>query len=300
MSQKQLCIVTGLSGAGKSTALGAFEDINFFAVDGLPASLSPELAGMMSRQAMNRYNGMAIGMDLREENFVNELETALLNLPAGELGVRLLFLEAAESELLRRYAFTRRPHPLEKSGLGLAQALAAEREQMKPIREMADIVIDSTGFSIHDMRRAVLRHFRKNDANRHELKLNVISFGYKYGIPEDADYVFDVRFLPNPYFVDSLRQLSGKDAAVAEYVFRAPLARDLTQKTLEFFQFALPHFEADGRSRITVAIGCTGGRHRSVAMAERLAGALRKENYQVMVEHRNLDDDAAKTAPGSR
>lgn len=293
MTQKQLCIVTGLSGAGKSTAIGAFEDINFFAVDGLPASLSPELAAMMSRQAMNRYSGMALGMDLREQDFINELETALINLPGRDMGVRLLFLEASEPELLRRYAFTRRPHPLEKNGLGLAQALAAEREQLKPVRTMADIVIDSTGFSIHDMRRAIQRHFRESDVARHALKLNVISFGYKYGIPKDADYVFDVRFLPNPYFVDALKYLSGKDEAVTEYIFRTSKARELTQKTLEFIQFALPQFEEDGRSRLTVAIGCTGGRHRSVAMAEKLAEALRSEHYQVVLEHRNINNDLA-------
>lgn len=291
-SQGQLCIVTGLSGAGKSTAISAFEDLNFFAVDGLPASLSPEMAAMMSRPAMSRYSGMALGMDLREPDFINELENALLNLPGHGLSMRLLFLEASNAELLRRYAFTRRPHPLEKTGLGLAQAIAAEREKLKPLRHMADIAIDSSGFSIHDMRRAIQMHFGRTTSDWRRIRVNMLSFGYKYGVPSDADFIFDMRFLPNPYFVDALKPLSGKDDAVAEYVFRSPLAQELTQKTLDYLQFALPRMEEDGRSRVTVAIGCTGGRHRSVAMAEKLADSLRNDHYQVLLEHRNLNDDA--------
>lgn len=288
---RQLCIVTGLSGAGKSTAIGVFEDLNFFAVDGLPASLSPEMTAMMSRPAMCHYDGMALGMDLREHNFMDELELALLNLSSHEMAVRLLFLEASETELLRRYAFTRRPHPLEKKGFGLAHAISSEREQLKPLRGMADVIIDSTGFSIHDMRRAIQRHFGSGAPAEHSLKINLLSFGYKYGIPEDADFVFDMRFLPNPFFVDSLKPLSGKDEAVAEYVFAAPLARELRQKTYDYFQFLLPQIEEEGRRRVTIAIGCTGGRHRSVAMAEKLAESLRKDHYEVLLEHRNLNDD---------
>lgn len=295
-NRKQLCIVTGLSGAGKSTAIGAFEDLNFFSVDGLPASLSPEMAAMLSRPAMRHYDGMALGMDLREHNFVNELEHALLNLPSNYLGIRLLFLEASETELLKRYAFTRRPHPLEKNGFGLAHAIAEEREQLKPLRDMADIIIDSTDFSIHDMRRAIRRYCGETSCAQHNLKINILSFGYKYGIPKDADYVFDMRFLPNPYFVDDLKPLSGKDTAVAEYVFKTPLAKELIRKTLDFMQFILTRIEEDGRNRLTIAIGCTGGRHRSVAIAEKLADTLRKEHYTVVIEHRNLNDDAKNAA----
>ncbi len=295
MGAKQLCIVTGLSGAGKSTAIGAFEDLDFFAVDGLPASLSPEMAAMMTRPAMRHYSGMALGMDLREHNLLAELEKALLNLPAHGLVVRLLFLEAAESELLKRYAFTRRPHPLEKTGMGLAHAIAAEREQLKPLREMADIVLDSTGFSIHDMRRAIQRHFGAESHDTHTLKICLISFGYKYGLPKDVDFVFDMRMLPNPFFIEKLKPLSGKDSAVADYVFAHPLSREMSQKILEFLQFALPRMEEDGRHRVTIGIGCTGGRHRSVAIAEKLASCMRNEHYQVLLEHRNLEDDTAKS-----
>lgn len=288
MAEKQLCIVSGLSGAGKSTALGAFEDIDYFAVDGLPAGLMPEMAAMFERPAMSRYHGMALGMDLREHDFVNEFENALLKLPSRGLAISLVFLDASESELLRRYAYTRRPHPLEKDNMGLAEAISSERARLEPLRAMSDIVIDSTDFSIHDMRRAILHHFSANDSARHGLKVNLISFGYKYGIPKDADFVFDMRHLPNPFFVENLRLLSGKDAAVAAYVFDAPAARELEARICAFLVATLPQIEEEGRSRVTIAMGCTGGRHRSVAMAEQLCADLRSEGYSVLLEHRHI------------
>lgn len=289
-ARKPLCIVTGLSGAGKTTALRAFEDLGFFTVDGLPASLSPDISAMMEKPAMSHFAGLAIGMDMREGNFLEEFNKALLDLSVNGMAVSLVFLEASDQELLRRYASTRRPHPLERKAIGLAGAIAHERAQLKALREMADFVVDSSDFSIHDLRRAIHNHYSK-DKQSHSLRLNVISFGYKYGIPEDADYVFDIRFLDNPFFVPELKEHSGRDADVAAYVFKSGAATEFLRKTMTLFKFILPQMEIEGRSRVTIALGCTGGRHRSVAVAERLAQELGQSGYPLVLEHRNLDSD---------
>lgn len=283
---RPLCIVTGLSGAGKSTALAAFEDLGFFTVDGLPAGLSPEMAAMMDSASMGHYRGMAVAMDLRESGFLAELERALPRLH----GPTLLFLDASDADLLKRYAFTRRLHPLERDGLGLAQAIGAEREQLQPLKRMAHLVLDTTGFNVHDLRRAINARFRDGQLHRHDLRLNVLSFGYKHGLPRDADYVFDLRFLPNPYFEPKLRALSGLDAPVRDYVLKAPETEKLFAQIMALLGYALPHIEASGRGRVTIALGCTGGRHRSVALAEKLAGDLGQLGWPATLEHRNLTD----------
>lgn len=289
--RKPLCIVTGLSGAGKSTAIRAFEDLGFFTVDGLPASLAPDITAIMNKQAMSHFDGLAIGMDMREANFLEEFNKALLQLSAHGLSVNLVFLEASEADLLRRYAATRRPHPLERRGMGLAAAITEERGKLKPIRDMADFVLDSSGFSIHDLRRAIHKQYSRAEKSDSHLRLNILSFGYKYGIPKDADFVFDLRFLDNPFFVDELRPLSGKDQKVATYVFKSGAADVFMEKLLALFKFVLPQMEAEGRNRVTIAMGCTGGRHRSVAVAERLARDLGQAGFSLALEHRNLDSD---------
>lgn len=297
--RKRLCLVTGLSGAGKSTALRAFEDLGFFVVDGLPASLSPDMSDMMGRQAMTRFAGLAIGMDMRESDFPNELNKALLQLPSSGMDVSLVFLEASDDSLLKRYAATRRPHPLEKHGHGLAESIGVEREQMRPIRELADYVIDSSGYSIHDLRRAIHKLFKSGGKSEPSLRVTVLSFGFKYGLPGDADFVFDLRFLENPYFVDNLRDLSGLDEKVAGYVFRTGAADKFLEKALALLKFVFAQMEAEGRSRVTVAMGCTGGRHRSVAIAHSLALSLRQAGFDAREEHRNINDDAKGAQAGA-
>lgn len=291
-----LCIITGLSGAGKSTALRAFEDLGFFTVDGLPATLAPDMANLLQKPDMCAFKGMAIGMDLRQANLLSELNSAFFNISAHGLAVSLIFLEASDQELLKRYAATRRPHPLELQGNSLVNALASERAQLLPLREMADLIIDTTGYSIHDLRRAIRSHYLERHAELKGLRLTVLSFGFRFGLPSDADFVFDLRFLPNPYFIPALKQLSGLDCSVSEYVFSSDLATSFLQKMLDLLDFALPQMEAEGRSRVTIALGCTGGRHRSVAFAERLASILTKEHYPVMLEHRTLNDKRALEA----
>ena len=283
----QVCIVTGLSGAGKSTALRVFEDLRYFTVDGLPAGLAVEMVEMMRRGSMERFRGMALGMDMRQQDFLEELNVALAQL--SEHGVRpiLLFLEAGAQELMRRYATTRRPHPLEREGMGLEDALHEERTRLAPVREMADLVIDTSRFSIHDLRRAIQK--RWTSGKLRAIRVNVISFGFKYGVPREADFVFDLRFLPNPYFVEKLRPLSGKDKAVRDYVFASEAAQEFEKKLFDLVRFMLPQMEAEGRYRVAIAVGCTGGRHRSVATAEALFQMLRQADYPASIEHRHLE-----------
>lgn len=283
-----VCIVTGLSGAGKSTALGVFEDLGYFTVDGLPAALAPDMAALMASPSMSRYKGMALGMDIRQSDFLADINMALSQMTGDGYRPILLFLEATPHELMRRYATTRRPHPLEREGLGLEEALAVERERLAPLRESADLVVDTTRFSIHDLRRAIQKRWRAKEKLR-SIRVNVLSFGYKYGVPREADMVFDMRFLPNPYFEAALRPLSGKDKAVADYVLHSPGAQEFFQKLRDLLFFMLPLMESEGRYRVSIAIGCTGGRHRSVAVAEELTQALRQADYSVTLEHRHLE-----------
>lgn len=285
----QVCIVTGLSGAGKSTALRVFEDLRYFTVDGLPAGLAVEMVEMMRRGSMERFRGMALGMDMRQQDFLEELNVALAQL--SEHGVRpiLLFLEAGAQELMRRYATTRRPHPLEREGMGLEDALHEERTRLAPVREMADLVIDTSRFSIHDLRRAIQKRWSRTSGKLRAIRVNVISFGFKYGVPREADFVFDLRFLPNPYFVEKLRPLSGKDKAVRDYVFASEAAQEFEKKLFDLVRFMLPQMEAEGRYRVAIAVGCTGGRHRSVATAEALFQMVRQADYPASIEHRHLE-----------
>ena len=282
-----VCIVTGLSGAGKSTALKVFEDMGHFVVDGLPASLAPEMVDMMSRPSMSHFKGIALGMDLRQSNFLDEINDALSDLAVVNIRPMLLFMECDAQELIRRYATTRRPHPLEREGMGLEASLLSERNSLSPLREMADLVIDTSRFSIHDLRRAIQKRWSESKSKLRAIRVNVISFGFKYGVPREADFVFDLRFLTNPYFVEALRPMCGKDREVAQYVFEQPHAREFCVKLIDLLLFILPLMETEGRYRVTIAVGCTGGRHRSVAMAEEVTQALRQADYPVTLEHRH-------------
>lgn len=285
----RVSIVTGLSGAGKSTALRVFEDLRHLAVDGLPASLAPEMAAMMQRESMRHFKGIALGMDIRQGNFLEELHAALGQLSRMGIRPQLIFLEADDKTLMHRYAATRRPHPLEREGMSLGGALQAERERLKPLRDMADLVLNTSRFSIHDLRRAIQKRWSNDIGSGRSLRVNIMSFGFKYGIPHESDMVFDLRFLPNPYFIEELRPLSGKDKPVADYIFASPIATEYCAKLLDLVLFLLPQMETEGRYRMTIALGCTGGRHRSVAFAEYLGQGVKQAGYPVSLEHRHLE-----------
>jgi UPF0042 nucleotide-binding protein len=289
-SPMPLVIISGLSGSGKSTALSVFEDMGFFTVDGLPLAFVQQMVEAMSKADTSRYNGLALGMDLRQRSFAAEAVQTLRSLSEAGMSLFILFLEAREDALLKRYATTRRPHPLEKEGYGLERSLELERERLEPLRVIADLVVDTSAFSIHNLRRVIQNKWKElSHAERRALKVHLITFGFKYGTPAEADMVFDLRFLPNPYFVPNLKALSGKDTPVAEYVLDNEPGKGFFLRLYEFLAYILEQFEREGRFRLTVAIGCTGGRHRSVAVGEALAKALRANGCDLTLEHRHFD-----------
>lgn len=281
-------VVSGLSGAGKSTALKVFEDLRYCTMDGLPVALVPDIMHVLDTSALSAFRGMVLGMDLRQSDFVRDFEHAMDRLNALGFAPRTIFIEADTSSLMQRYATTRRPHPLESEGFGLEQALAEEKTRLAPVRDVADRIIDTTNYSIHDLRRVIQLDWSGEAGRIRALRVNVVSFGFKYGVPKEADLVFDVRFLPNPYFDEGLRPLSGLDEAIANYVFGNDAACAFRRNFLSFIEDTLPLYEEEGRYRLTIAVGCTGGRHRSVATAHALALALKKADYAVTTEHRHF------------
>ena len=285
----RLCIVTGLSGSGKSTAMQVFEDLMYFTVDGLPASMAPEMVALMNRPSMAHFKGIALGLDIRQSTFLNEIEDVLEKLRLEGHNPQLIFLEADTPEIMRRYATTRRPHPLEREGIGLETAVLMERRRLAQLRSQADMVINTTRFSIHDLRRIMQKRFRDGQNNARSLRVFVLSFGFKHGVPKEADYVFDLRFLPNPYFVSELRAKSGLEQEVADYVFATPKAREFLGKLQDLIFFILPLMEGEGRYRLTLAFGCTGGHHRSVAVAEAIGRAIAQAGFPTTIEHRHLE-----------
>lgn len=281
--------VTGLSGAGKSTVLNVFEDMRFFTMDGLPAPLVPEITRLLTRDTLGQFKGLVLGVNLVHPDSVRDCNQALATLRQRGIAPSLLFVEAGAAALMRRYATTRRPHPLESEGLGLEQALEEEQNRLAPVREVADLIIDTSEYSIHDLRRVIQHKWQKAREHAHTLKVHLVSFGFKYGTPADADMVFDLRFLPNPYFVPELKSCSGLDRPVVEYVLGQEPGRAFLRRTTDYLLYLLPLYEAEGRYRVTLGIGCTGGRHRSVAFAESVARALKKRDFAVSTEHRHLE-----------
>ncbi|WP_243546248.1 RNase adapter RapZ [Pseudodesulfovibrio tunisiensis] len=281
-------VVTGISGSGKSTALRVFEDLGYFCIDGLPAGMVPKLAELFSGQD-KKHRGLVLGMDLRQPDFPRRWEDVVSQLQEQQAAVQVVFLEARMDTLVRRYATTRRPHPLETRDLGLEQALERERDLLDPVRQTAALVIDTTGYSIHDLRRVIQEKWAAFDEEAKGMRVHVISFGFKYGVPREADLVFDLRFLPNPYFDEKLKQLSGKDAAVSKYVLQGQPGSEFLDRYLDFLEYILPLYAEEGRYRMTLALGCTGGRHRSVAVAEAVYARLKDKGYAASIEHRHLE-----------
>ncbi len=282
-------IVTGLSGAGKSTALNVFEDLGFFCVDGLPASMVSRLVNLFHEENPINYRGLALGMDIRQHGFLKEWKETLSKMAKKEIHPLLIFLQAQTDALLLRYATTRRPHPLEAKDMGLEAALEQEWNLLQPLRQEADLILDTTDFSIHDLRRHLQEKWDFLSITYHGLRIHVVSFGYKYGIPKEADLVFDLRFLPNPFFENHLSSLSGQEEEVSEYVLSGEPGSTFMQKLTDFLSFILPLYTGEGRYRLTLAFGCTGGRHRSVAIAIAVYRILVQERYQVSLEHRHLE-----------
>ena len=281
-------VVTGISGSGKSTALKVFEDLGFFCIDGLPSRMSPKIAELIFTRD-SRYRGLALGMDMRQPEFLEGWTSAFEEFAAMGIMPQVLFLEAKRSELVRRYATTRRPHPLESRELGLEQALEQEKNFLADIRQNADLVLDTSDYSVHDLRRVIQTKWSAIEELGRGMRVHIITFGFKYGVPTEADFVFDLRFLPNPYFDKKLRPMSGLDKPVADYVLQSDIGKEFNEKFSDFMTYVLPLYANEGRYRITLALGCTGGRHRSVAVAESMLATLRKNRYAVTIEHRHME-----------
>ncbi len=280
---RQLVILTGLSGSGKSTVLRAFEDMGFYCVDNLPVELIPIFAELHAA-GEGDFARAALLVDAREGSHLEKLPALLKHLKKDH-PITLVYIEASEDALLRRYSETRRPHPLGKNS-PVRESLARERALMEPIRDLADVVIDSSKFNVHELRQFITERF-KNPDNRPML-LSLVSFGYKYGIPTDADLVFDVRFLPNPHFVPELREFTGQDKEVQRYVNSFPQTKEFLRRLEGMLTYLIPHYIQEGKSYLTIAIGCTGGKHRSVMLGETIAKDLKKKGFATKVVHRDI------------
>lgn len=279
-----IIVITGLSGAGRSTALRVLEDAGFFCVDNLPPGLAPELLQLVGQEG--KLERVGLGIDVRTGGFLSGAEETLSELEASGHRVRVIFLDCADDVLVRRFSETRRPHALARTG-DLQGAIVRERERLSVLRARADIVIDTTDFSVHDLRHHLIDYLGRNP-DRPSMVVRLVSFGFKYGIPVHADLVFDLRFLPNPHFVDALRPKTGLDPEVSAYVMEAPETQELLQRLRSLLDYALPQYAREGKAYLTIAVGCTGGRHRSVAMAEELRRQL-GDSHEVVVSHRDAE-----------
>ena len=279
-------VITGLSGAGKSYAIKSFEDMGYFCVDNLPTTLIPTFADLTARstQAVRR---VALGVDVREGEYLSHLLDALAELRARGHRVEVLFLEATDEALVRRYSETRRRHPLASDG-SVLDAIRAERKALSHMREVADRVLDTSALTVHRLKDRLVELYGAPTA-RPGLATALVSFGFKHGTPYDADLVFDVRFLPNPHFVEALRPLDGRDARVSGFVLEPAEAQELLRHLADFLKFLLPLYEREGKAYLTIAVGCTGGRHRSVVLVEELKRVLEGLGYVPTVVHRDLD-----------
>ena len=279
-------VITGLSGAGKSYAIKCFEDMGFFCVDNLPTTLIPTFADLVTRTGHTAQR-VALGVDVREGEYLSHLLEAMQELKRRGHAVEVLFLEANEEALVRRFHETRRRHPLGGDG-NVLDAIRAERKEMAHTREVADRIIDTSALTVHQLK-ALLVELYVAPKERRGLATSLVSFGFKHGIPFDADLVFDVRFLPNPHFVEALRPLDGRDARVREFILQHAESRELMKRLEDFLGFVLPAYQRERKAYLTVAVGCTGGRHRSVALVEELKTFMDGLGIDATVAHRDLD-----------
>ena len=281
---RQLVILTGLSGSGKSTVLRAFEDLGYYCVDNLPVELIPIFAELHAA-GQGDYVRAALLVDAREGLQLEKLPP-LLKILKKDHPISLVFIEANDDALLRRYSETRRPHPLGKN-FSVRESLSHERALMEPIRKLADVVIDTTQFNVHELRNFITSRFQNPEKS--PMLVSVVSFGYRYGVPSDADLVFDVRFLPNPHFVPRLRPFTGKDPKVRRYIRSFPQTNEFLRRMESLLVYLIPHYIREGKSYLTIAFGCTGGKHRSVMMSESIQKSLEKRGYSTKVVHRDIE-----------
>ena len=285
----ELTIITGLSGAGKSHAMAAFEDAGFFCIDNLPPQMIPAAADLFSLEG-SKVERVAVVSDVRGGQYFEEIDGCLNELDSKGINYRLLYMEASDETLLRRFKETRRPHPLAPDG-DIPAGIRREREMLRGLKERAGWVVDTSKLNIHELRAGIIKEAVPGGVS--EFIVTFVSFGFKYGAPLDADLVFDIRFLPNPNYEPELKPLSGLDRAVSHYVVGNKMAKEFFEKLTALMDYLLPRYVAEGKSSLVIGIGCTGGRHRSVAAAEWLANHYRKQkhNYSIVSRHRDLGKD---------
>ncbi len=281
-------IITGLSGSGMSSATNAFEDLGYFCVDNLPVTLLSPFARLLlpNDEEVTAIEKAALVIDIRERHFLSNFSNELKKLAKKNLHPFVLFFEADDQILSRRFSETRRPHPADE-GKGLLPAIRAEREALQHVREKADLIIDTSSQTVHTLRRLLVEKFSQTDEG-HPLHVQIVSFGHKYGVPPSADLLFDVRHLPNPYFVPELKHLPGTDEKVIDFLTKEDEVLETKRRFLDLINYLLPLYKREGKSYLTIGIGCTGGRHRSVMLTEAIGKALSKEGFEVSIVHRDV------------
>ncbi|RBP44763.1 RNase adapter RapZ [Garciella nitratireducens] len=282
-------IITGLSGAGKSQAIKAFEDLDYFCIDNLPPKLIPKFTDLCLK-SQEKISKVAIVIDVRGGVFFDDLLKELENLRNGEYSYEILFLDASDEVLIKRFKETRRRHPLASSNL-LSVSIQKERKKLEPIKLLADQMIDTSNLKPKDLKAKIVEIY-KDKNKKSKLLINIVSFGFKYGIPLDADLVFDVRFLPNPFYIENLRSLTGKDEPVREYVLQSSETNIFLKKLIDMIDFLIPYYIKEGKSQLVIGIGCTGGKHRSVTIANYLYQHLKGKDHWVMMNHRDINKDS--------
>ena len=279
----ELVIITGMSGAGKTVAVQSFEDLGYFCIDNMPPTLLPTFWELVKESG--KISRIALVIDLRSRDFFNEVDSLIATLDNTQLvTTRIIFLDSSDSVLVSRYKETRRNHPLAPDGR-VSDGIARERELLMDLRTRAQIIIDTSDISPRQLRERLIKDFATKDYQAFHVE--VMSFGFKYGVPIDADIIWDVRFLPNPHYIPELRPQTGMDAPVYDYVMKQPETQAFYSKLIDVIEFCLPGYKKEGKSSVTIAIGCTGGKHRSVAIAERIANHLKTDNYAVNISHRD-------------
>lgn len=284
----ELTIVTGMSGAGRSSVADCLEDVGFFVIDNLPPSLIPKVAEL-AREG-DRPTRYALVVDVRSGAFMDELATALSELRESGVRTRVLFLDASDETLVRRFETSRRPHPLAATDR-MSDGIARERELLEELKGQADLVIDTSNLNVHELRDRVRELFTEDQHPGAPLQTSVVSFGYKHGVPLDVDLVFDCRFLPNPHWIERLRELPGTDAKVRRYVLQQPEAKAFLEELSRLFELLLPAYAREGKAYLSIGVGCTGGRHRGVVIATELSKLLDTLGFPARVHHRDLDRD---------
>jgi len=279
-------IITGLSGSGKSTALRALEDIGFFCVDNLPVILLPKFLSITTSSSPE-IKQVAMVMDLRERSFLDKYPKIFTGLKEKGYKIEILFMESSDDSLLHRFSETRRIHPLSERGW-IMEGILLEREKLTSLKTMADKIIDTTSLNVHQLKDIVQRYFLPSSRHK-KMVINVTSFGYRYGLPADADLVFDVRFLPNPYFMENLKNYDGTNTDVKNYVLENKESKEFLEKIMDLMNLLIPLYEKEGKVRLNVALGCTGGKHRSVVMANKLGSYFSSMKYRVNLNHRDIN-----------